>query len=147
MNQHEGEPAEYRLRFTGTWQQNNERSVPPPRNKSYAFKMTVDASDTILRVHITSNNGRGDQKLDLTYEIGGKELVYTGLDGDEYHSRVRWDGSALVFNITEHERTREIPSSEIWTLADSGKSLRRVKVVGSDSAKESKLTYVLERVQ
>src|SRR5271163_4337451 len=82
LDQHAG-PAEAELNLTGTWQQNNERCLPPRRNKAYTYKMTVEASDKTLRVHVISNNGRGERKLDLTYEIGGKELVYTGMDGDE----------------------------------------------------------------
>ena len=59
-----------------------------------------------------SNNGHGERNLDLTYEIGGKELVYTGMDGDEYHSKVHWEGDSLVFTTVEHERGRLIPSEE-----------------------------------
>ncbi len=81
----------------------------------------------------------------MTYEIGGKELVYTGMDGDEYHSKVHWEGDALVFTTVEHERGRLIPSEEAWKLIDSGKSLQRVKTSGAPD-EESKTVYVLERL-
>ncbi len=132
-----------RLNMSGTWQQNNERFIPPPRKKAQTYKMTVEASDKTLRVLVTANNGHGERKLDLTYEIGGKELVYTGMDGDEYHSTVHWDGDSLVFTTVEHERGRLIPSQETWTLIDSGKSLQRTKVSPDE---ESKIVYVLERL-
>lgn len=144
LDQQDVGPTKVGLNLSGTWQQNNERCIPPPRNKAYAYKMTVDASDKTLRVRITANNGRGERKLDLTYDIGGKELVHTGLDGDEYHSKVSWDRDLLVFAIVEHERGRLITSRETWTLIDSGNSLQRVKV-SSGPDEDSKSVYVLER--
>ncbi len=134
--------VETRLEMAGTWQQNNERCIPPPRNKSYSYKMTVELSDNTLRVHITSNNGHGERQSDFTYEIGGKELVYIGADGDEFHSAVHWEGDALVFDIVEHERGRLIRSRDTWTLIDSGKSLQRVR---ESPDERSKVVYVLER--
>ena len=44
--------ADARSKLSGTWQQNNERSIPPPRNKAHAYKMTVEASDKTLRVRV-----------------------------------------------------------------------------------------------
>jgi hypothetical protein len=145
MGQQDFGPSKARLNLSGTWQQNNERCIPPPRNKASAYKMTIEASDKVLRVRVIANNGHGERNLDLSYEIGGKELVYTGLDGDEYHSKVRWDGDLLVFTNVEHERGRLIPSQETWTLIDSGKTLQRVKV-SSGPDEESKSVYVLERL-
>ena len=74
--QQDVDPVNARSNLSGTWQQNNERSIPPPRNKSHIYKMTVEASDKVLRVRITANNGQSERNLDLTYQIGGKELVY-----------------------------------------------------------------------
>jgi hypothetical protein len=145
MGQQDAGLVNARSNLSGTWQQNNERSIPPPRNKSHSYKMTVEASAKALRVRIIANNGHGEQTLDLNYEIGRRELVYTGIDGDEYHSKVRWDGDSLVFTTVEHERGGLIPSEETWTLIDSGNSLQRVKV-SSAPGKESKYVYVLERL-
>jgi len=142
MGQQDVGPVNARLNLSGTWQQNNERSSSPPRNKARTYKMIVKASDKALRVHVIADNGHGERDLDLNYEIDGKELVYTGIDGDEYHSKVHWDGDSLVFTTVEHERGRLIPSQETWTLIDSGNSLQRVKV---SPGKESKSVYLLER--
>jgi hypothetical protein len=49
------------------------------------------------------------------------------LDGDEFHTKVRWDGESLAFDTVEHERGKEIVSKQIWTLAEGGKVLREVK--------------------
>jgi hypothetical protein len=143
IDQQDAGPNPASLNLSGTWQQNNERCIPPPRNKTSVYKMTVEASDKALRVRVIANNGHGERKLDLTYEIGGKELVYTGIDGDEYHSKVHREGDSLVFTTVEHERGRLIPSEETWTLIDSGKSLQRVKASPDE---ESKRVYVLERL-
>jgi len=145
LDQHDAGATEAGVNLTGTWQQNSERCLPPPRNKAYTYKMTVEASDKTLRVHVIANNGRGERKLDLTYEIGGKELVYTGMDGDEYHTKVHWNGDSLVFTTVEHERGRSIPSQETWTLIDAGHSLERVKM-SSGLDEESKNVCVLERL-
>lgn len=48
-----------RLNLSGTWQQNNERSIRPPRKKSHSYKMTVEVSDEVLRFRVTANNGHG----------------------------------------------------------------------------------------
>jgi hypothetical protein len=104
--------------------------------------MNVQVKDSTLDVRIVSDSGHGEKKLDLTYEVGGKELVYTGLDGDEFHSKVQWQGDHFVFTIVEHERGRTIRSSEVWTLIDGGKTLKRFKS-GGDEGKEN--TYILAR--
>jgi hypothetical protein len=145
MGQQDAGPIHARSNLSGTWQQNNERSIPPPRNKTHSYKMTVQASEKVLRVRVVANSGHAERTLDLNYEIGGKELVYTGIDGDEYHSKVHWDGDSLIFTTVEHERGRLIPSQETWTLIDSGNSLQRVKVSGAPG-EESKNVYVLERL-
>ena len=44
-----------------------------------------------------------------------------------FHTKVHWDGKALVFDTVEHERGSEIVSSQIWTLANGGSTLREVK--------------------
>ncbi len=131
--------------WSGHWQENNQRSVPPPRSKVHVFRMNVDLQGSSLHVHSIVNNGHGERELDLTYELGGKEIVYTGTDGDECHSKAQLAGDEIVFTVVEHERGRLIPFTETWTLLDGGKSLQRVKV-GSDQKEEPKSVTVLERL-
>ena len=54
-------------------------------------------------------NSRGTRSLEVSYEIGGPGTTYKGLDGDEFRSSVRWDGSALFFDTIEHEGESDIP--------------------------------------
>jgi len=75
----------------------------------------------------------------VTYEIDGQETTYKGLDGDEFHASVRWEGGALVFQIIEHEGGREIPQNTVWTLSDDRSTLQ-VDGTLTKSGKQSTLT-------
>lgn len=112
--------------FSGSWQQDVSRSVPP-RKSQRSRELTIRQTGPTLAVKTTTENREGRRTLDLKYEIGGQELVYVGLDGDEFHTKVHWDGESLVFDTIEHERGKEIVSKQTWTLAEDGKVLREVK--------------------
>jgi hypothetical protein len=120
--------AEMPVDFSGVWQQDVSRSVPQRKSKG-AREMKIQQIGRILTIKITTNTNKGTQSLDLKYEIGGQELIYTGLDGDEFHTKVRWDGESLVFDTVEHERGRQIMSKQTWTLVNGGAVLREVKQV------------------
>jgi hypothetical protein len=123
--------------WQGHWQQNNQRSVPA-RNKSSSLRMDVELAGSELRVHMDANGGR---KLDVTYKMGGPETVYTGTDGDEFHSQAKWSGDEIVFTVVEHEDGKLLPYTETWTLIDGGQSIQRVKISAG-----KKTTTVLERM-
>lgn len=114
--------------FSGAWQQDVSQSVPQRKSKR-ARELKIQQTGRTLSVTVSTKTGQGERTLDLKYEIGGQELVYTGLDGDEFHTKVRWDGESLVFDTVERERGRQIVSKQIWTLAEGGKVLREVKQV------------------
>ncbi len=118
--------AQAAVDFSGTWQQDLTRSVPPSKAKRVR-KLSIQQSGSSLMVRITNRTAQGVRTLDLKYEIGGPELVYKGLDGDEFHTNVAWERDSLVFDTVEHERGKEIPSKRIWTLSEGGKILREVK--------------------
>ncbi len=80
-----------------------------------------------MAINTRTITAQGERTLILSYEIGGPELVYKGLDGDEFHTKVRWNGESLVFDIVELERGKELSSQQIWTLSENGKILREVK--------------------
>lgn len=77
----------------------------------------------------------------MTYQIGGSEAVYKGLDGDEFHSRVHWNGPALVFDTVEHERGRRIPETTVWTLSEDRRSIQ-VNRHSTKFGKNSSVTYI-----
>ena len=120
--------AQPRVDFSGVWRQNPSRSVPQNKSKR-ARDLTIRQNGQTLLIKLSSRTSHEIRTLDLKYEIGGEELVYTGLDGDEFHTKVRWDGNSLIFDTVEHERGKQIPSKQIWTLAEGGRVLREVKQV------------------
>jgi hypothetical protein len=61
------------------------------------------------------------------YTTDGVEARSTGADGDEFHSKVVWKEGALVFDIVEIEDGRRLASTEVWSLIDGGRSLKRVR--------------------
>ena len=130
--------------FSGTWQQVNERCDPKPRNASLSYRTVIDQHDNILNVSISVRGSRENGDLHLSYEIDGKEVVYTGLDHDEFHTSVHWEGDSLVFNITEHEDGRTIIAKEVCWLSDGGRTLKRVKE--ANEPKGATRSYVLEKL-
>jgi hypothetical protein len=133
-------PAQAQPNYSGTWRQVNERCVPPPKNKQSFYRMVVQQDAAALHLRITTNKGQ----LTLDYEMNGKELVYRGLDGDQFHTKVHRDGPSLVFETIEHERGRKLLAKEVWTLADQDRTLRRVKETG-EPGKRSSAIYILEK--
>jgi hypothetical protein len=130
--------------FSGVWQQNLTRSVPLSKAKRVR-KLSIQQSGSTLTVQITNRTAQGVRTLDLKYEIGGPELVYKGLDGDEFHTKVTRDGDSLVFDTVEHERGKEILSKQIWTLSQDGRILREVRQrKGQGEAAESVVIFEKE---
>jgi hypothetical protein len=133
--------AQVAVDFSGVWQQDVSRSVPPGKSKR-SRELKIQQTGGTLTVKVTSKNGESVRTLDLNYEIGGQELIYKGLDGDEFHTKVHRDGESLVFDTIEHERGRQIVEKQIWTLAEHGKILREVKQVQeAGGPKESVTVY------
>jgi hypothetical protein len=137
--------AEMPVDFSGVWQQDVSRSVPQRKSKG-AREMKIQQIGRMLAIKITANTNKGTRTLDLKYEIGGQELIYTGLDGDEFHTKVRWDGASLVFDTVEHERGRQIMSNQTWTLANGGAALREVKQV-RDAEEPAESVAIYEKTQ
>ena len=129
--------------FSGIWQQDVSRSVPQ-RDSKRTRELTIRQTGQMLTVKITQT-GSHPGSLDLKYNIGGQELVYTGLDGDEFHTKVHQDGASLVFETIEHERGKQFVSKQTWTLVDSGKTLQEVKQ-GGEAGKAAESVTIYNRV-
>ncbi|MGB7729871.1 MAG: hypothetical protein WBL50_17705 [Candidatus Acidiferrum sp.] len=117
--------------FTGHWQQQT--------NSKTQRQLRVEQKGQNLRVKTVVTNSDGTRNLEIKYVIGGPETTYRGLDGDEFHSSVRWDASSLVFNIIEQEGSNEIPQIAVWTLSADGKALQ----VDRQFTKSGKRTHSL----
>jgi hypothetical protein len=121
--------------FTGHWRQQTDSGVQR--------QLDVEQSDRSLFVKTTVSNAQGNRSLAVKYEIGGPATTYTGLDGDEFRSSVRWDGNTLVFDTIEREDGKELPETTMWTLAEGRDSLEvRRQSTKSGKARESLTTYV-----
>jgi hypothetical protein len=76
------------------------------------------------------------------YTTDGVEARSTGADGDEFHSKVVWKEGAL-FDIVEIEDGRRLASTEVWSLIDGVRSLKRVRR-GEKAAEQILIYYRLE---
>ena len=121
--------------FTGHWRQQT--------SGGEQRRLDIDQNGDTLRVETTVTNSKGSRRLTVTYRIGGPETVYKGLDGDEFHSRVHWDGSALAFETVEHEDGGKLPETTVWTLSENGNSFQLMRQ-SSKPGKSSSSTYVRE---
>ncbi len=132
--------AQVRPNYSGLWQQVNDRCVPKPKNSRAFYRLVIQQRDPILYLAITTGKGH----LNLRYQIAGRELTYTGLDGDRFHTKVHWDGENLAFDTVEEERGHKVFAREVWTLLDFGHALRRVKDE-DEPERHSHATYILEK--
>jgi hypothetical protein len=114
--------------FTGHWRQQNESGSQR--------QLDIEQNGQSLLVKTMVTNSQGTRRLEVKYVIGGPETSYKGLDGDEFRSSVRWDGSALVFDTVEHEDGRDIPEKTVWALTGDRNTLQ----VARQSAKSAKTT-------
>ncbi len=117
--------------FTGHWRQQT--------NSKTQRQLEVEQKGQNLRVKTVVSNSEGIRNLEVNYVIGGPETTFTGLDGDEFRSSVRWDASSLVFDTIEHEGSNEIPQKAVWTLSADGNALH----VDRQFTKSGKTTHSL----
>ena len=111
--------------FSGVWKQDNDRCQPKRKGD---VTLRIEHHDPELSVETSiSNNSLVPRHAVQKYQIGGKVAVTTGADGDEFHTSVVWIGRGLVFTIEEHEQGRTLPSKEIWSVIEDGKTLERIR--------------------
>lgn len=102
--------------FTGHWRQES--------NSATQRQLEIEQKGKSLLVKTIQTSSQGTRQLEVKYEMGGPPTTYTGLDGDDFRSSVRWDGGALVSETIEHEDGNEIPQKAIWTLSQDGNTLQ-----------------------
>ena len=117
--------------FTGHWRQQNESGSQR--------QLDIEPKwPELARENHGYQFSRGTRRLEVKYVIGGPETSYKGLDGDEFRSSVRWDGSTLVFDTVEHEDGRDIPEKTVWAL--TGDRPTHTSSSPRQSAKSAKTT-------
>lgn len=113
--------------FSGHWRQQTSSGAQR--------QLDIEQNGQSLLVKTTVTNSRGTRRLEVKYVIGGPRTSYKGLEGDEFRSSVRRDGSTLVFDTVEREDGRDIPEKTVWTLGD-----HNTFQVARQSAKSAKTT-------
>jgi len=122
--------AEPKVDFSGTWSLNPDKSkIGEGRGWRVASKLVITQKENELNIERTSTNRDGEASV--TKEIltlDGKECTNTFRDNPR-KSVVSWDAAGVQLTIAStmtFERNgnkRDIQSTEIWSLQDSGKSL------------------------
>jgi hypothetical protein len=118
--------------FTGRWRQ--------ATDSGNQRQLDIEQKGQNLLMKTTVTNSQGTRRLEVKYVIGGPETSYTGLDGDEFRTSVRWDGSTLVFDTVEHEDGREIPQKTVWILLKDRNTLRIAKQSAKSAGTAPSLT-------
>jgi hypothetical protein len=117
--------------FTGHWRLQT--------NAGEQRELDIAQNGNALRVQTIVTNPKGTRRLVVTYQIGGRETLYKGLDGDKFHSRVHFNGNLLVFDTIEQELGRKIPETTVWTLSEDRDSFQLKR---HSTKKDSLATYV-----
>jgi hypothetical protein len=121
--------------FTGHWQQQT--------SSGGQRQLEVEQKGRDLRVKTVITNSEGARSFEVKYEIGGPETVYQGLDGDEFHSSVHWQGSDLIFETIEHEAGSEIPQKTVWTISADRHTLQvEREVIRSGKTNHTSTSFV-----
>lgn len=103
--------AQARVDFSGTWK------MDPARSASAAFGP----------VTVVISQSSGELKIDTTKEGESNEVTYK-LDGSEvktprWTSKARWDGPALVTEVTGLVKNQAVSAKETRTLSADGNEM------------------------
>jgi hypothetical protein len=112
--------------FTGTWKQDNSRStIRPGSTLQYSNKIDHQGPKLIVTTILGANGDRKESTYSREYNIGGAPRSFSDKEGDQFTNTVKWQGSSLVFETVEKERTATRTSRETWTLSPDGKTLTK----------------------
>lgn len=141
--------------YSGAWMRVSQQCQPQEKS-SGSLGMVVEQHDSTVRVTWNSIAKGTKRELPLIFQTTGEELHYTGLDGDDFRSKLHWRGSDLVFETVEKERGTTVQVQEVWKLPNDGTKLVRIKTENSRQehssctsifAKEPRFSTVSERVK
>jgi hypothetical protein len=136
--------------FSGTWVMDRSRSEGVPPDMEQTMKIT-QADDT-LGVETKVVTDQGDQTINASYTLNGKETAYTpkrgGVEGKGRRT-VKWTSDGNGFEATEEEKF-DSPSGEVtfqftrrWQMLPDGRSLIiELEVKGTNGPQHSKRMFV-----
>jgi len=139
------------VNFSGNWTLNESKSKfgdGPFRMASNT--LVVKQEGNILTVDKTMQGPDGEMKMTDKYTLDGKVCENTGMMDMKSKSVVTWSQDKLsitiatTMNFDMNGESREMKSTEIWTLGDAGKSLT-VNTTNPTPDGEMKTTAVYDK--
>ncbi len=130
--------------FVGSWRQDIAGTSPKPKSRiSKTLVIRLDGDN----LTVTMMGPGKVHNVDVSFQIGGPEVTYTGLDGDEFHIKATRDGNSLVFDGSEREESRDLAVHETWTLRNKGEGEVLVDTKNAKSPGEPAKIFEFERVK
>ena len=89
--------AQSKPNVSGTWKMNAEKSKferGGPKNLTIKFEQ----QESTLRESLMITNDRGEQTLNFTYTLDGKESVQQ-VEGQDIKASAKWEGSSLIIEF------------------------------------------------
>jgi hypothetical protein len=136
--------------FTGEWTLNEDKSDLGEGRAFAAFKLAVKQEGNTIIIERTSAGRDGEERTTSeTLTLDGKENINEGERGSST-SVLKWsdDGTTLTIKskreFNRQGETFEMNSTEIWTLAEDGKTLK-IQSDMSSSRGERSATLVYEK--
>jgi hypothetical protein len=129
--------------FNGTWRQQMAANLAKARTPKELF---IKMNAVTLAVKMTGSGKVAT--VDVSFQIGGPTVTYTGLDGDQFTLKATRNGADLVFDGDELEHGQVLTIHEVWTTKTEGnlQTLVDSRTTTTSRGRVSKTT-IYERVQ
>lgn len=137
--------------FSGSWAFNESKSVLGDGPMMSATSMTVNQQADLISIDLVQPSfDGGDLKRSEKYTLDGKESVNEGMMGSSIKTITTWsdDKKELKFAKTiafdMNGETMEIKITDVWSLADDGKTLT-VKSAMTSQMGDTNLVLVYDK--
>jgi hypothetical protein len=131
--------AQSKPNVSGTWKMNAAKSKFE-RGGPKAITIKLDHQDSTLREVVTITNDQGEQTLNFTYTLDGKESSQQ-LEGQQIKATAKWEGEFLII---EFKDDRGFNFLRKITVSGDGKTMT-IDVKQSDPNGASNDTVILEK--
>ncbi len=85
--------------------------------------------------------------VDVSFQIGGPTVTYTGLDGDQFTLKATRKGAEIVLDGDELEDGQVLTIHEVWTTKTEGNLQTLVVRTTTTARSRVSKTTIYERVQ
>lgn len=125
--------------FSGLWSLDEAKSEFGGAPQKEGMKYRIDQKGAKLKVVVTA---QGEDPSERLFNIGGED-VNKSSHGD-VHSKSRWEGRVLVFDLNGKYDEYDFKMVERWTLSPDGEVLTITREISSSGGDISQ-KYVLAR--